>query len=441
MTGAVLLLAAGIAYLKHGWVYGQGLPILNGNLLGGVIISLSSLVSAQLLRTDLKDPVWPRFVSICLLAWALLWWFGTGTAEILDRAPHDTDLHLLLLFLSASFAVMALVAKRFRWVVLKRATLVFLPCLAFVFLAYLIEYKEFFGGLGAPAWIAAIAAHVWILYVYVGEKNRAEMVWHGWGVVFFAVVLAYEMYQQVDRVALNNVWPFCAAMLVLAASAVVFLFERRRARWPINDYFSAYYVASLTLIAGFLVLLVFASTESPGSPEPLPYIPILNPFDVLSIIGLAAAWYAIRIGQQDERLSLPHENTVPLTLWGGSAFVLSTLAVVRGAHHFADIPWHQQALQSSVVVQTSLTIFWAALGLSGMLLGTRRTNRRIWMLGVGLMVVVVLKLAVIDLGNTGTLARIVSFLGVGVMLLVVGYFSPVPPKADSATSGVSDRDA
>jgi uncharacterized membrane protein len=39
---------------------------------------------------------------------------------------------------------------------------------------------------------------------------------------------------------------------------------------------------------------------------------------------------------------------------------------------------------------------------------------------------------VFDLGNTGTVARIIFFLGVGVMLLVVGYFSQVPPQQEKA---------
>ena len=42
--------------------------------------------------------------------------------------------------------------------------------------------------------------------------------------------------------------------------------------------------------------------------------------------------------------------------------------------------------------------------------------------------ITVLKLFVNDLGNTGTVARIVSFIGVGVLLLVIGYVAPVPPK-------------
>jgi uncharacterized membrane protein len=83
---------------------------------------------------------------------------------------------------------------------------------------------------------------------------------------------------------------------------------------------------------------------------------------------------------------------------------------------------------NSVGVQSTLSIYWAILGLGSMILGTRRAYRSIWMSGAGLMIVVVLKLFLVDLGNTGTVARIISFLGVGVMLLVVGYFSPVPPR-------------
>jgi len=52
----------------------------------------------------------------------------------------------------------------------------------------------------------------------------------------------------------------------------------------------------------------------------------------------------------------------------------------------------------------------------------------VWLAGTGLMGLVVIKLFVVDLGNTGTVARIISFLGVGALLLVVGYFAPAPPR-------------
>jgi uncharacterized membrane protein len=42
------------------------------------------------------------------------------------------------------------------------------------------------------------------------------------------------------------------------------------------------------------------------------------------------------------------------------------------------------------------------------------------------------KLVLIDLGHLSGIERIVSFIGVGVLMLVIGYFSPVPPRAKEA---------
>jgi len=52
----------------------------------------------------------------------------------------------------------------------------------------------------------------------------------------------------------------------------------------------------------------------------------------------------------------------------------------------------------------------------------------VWLIGAALIAVVVAKLFFVELSNRGGLARIVSFIGVGVLLLVVGYFAPLPPK-------------
>ena len=51
------------------------------------------------------------------------------------------------------------------------------------------------------------------------------------------------------------------------------------------------------------------------------------------------------------------------------------------------------------------------------------------MVGADLMFTVVLKLLLLDLSNVGTIERIVAFVGVGLLMLVVGYFAPAPPKA------------
>jgi uncharacterized membrane protein len=44
------------------------------------------------------------------------------------------------------------------------------------------------------------------------------------------------------------------------------------------------------------------------------------------------------------------------------------------------------------------------------------------------MAVVVVKLFIVDLAKLGGVERIVSFIAVGVLMLVIGYVAPVPPR-------------
>ena len=53
------------------------------------------------------------------------------------------------------------------------------------------------------------------------------------------------------------------------------------------------------------------------------------------------------------------------------------------------------------------------------------------LVGAALLAVVIAKLFLIDLSRIGSVERIVSFVGVGLLMLVVGYFSPLPPARES----------
>jgi uncharacterized membrane protein len=48
------------------------------------------------------------------------------------------------------------------------------------------------------------------------------------------------------------------------------------------------------------------------------------------------------------------------------------------------------------------------------------------------MTTVIVKLFFVDLASVGSIERIVSFLGVGMAMLVVGYFSPLPPRIEES---------
>jgi len=83
----------------------------------------------------------------------------------------------------------------------------------------------------------------------------------------------------------------------------------------------------------------------------------------------------------------------------------------------------------SMLVQAALSLFWSVLALCTMVIATRLRMRVLWITGAALMGAVVVKLFLVDLSNIGGIERIVSFIGVGLLMLLIGYLSPVPPRA------------
>ncbi|MDX1404599.1 MAG: DUF2339 domain-containing protein [Woeseiaceae bacterium] len=435
LAGSALLVCAGIAFAEHGWRNDLGIPVLNGNVLAGLLISLASLNSARYLALD-KQPIrWQSALSAPLLLWGLGWWLGTGIAEIFDRVVANMQLHAVTAYCAVSVALVAWVGRRDQWTAARRSTLAFLPILPLIALVYLIEHKHLLAGIGTLSWMLAALAHFGLLWAYDNGKGRVEAGWHFAGVLILAALIAYEVYWRIDEQELSIVWSGAAAMLVPVLIATFILFARERIAWPLQRYWNAYLGAAAVLIIAQLLAIAVAGVDDPGNPAPLRYLPVLNPLDVLTIVGLAAALQLIlAVKSSSERLA---EGGVRLAtiMWSLTALALTTIAVVRGVHHLGDVPWQQRTLANSVSVQSALSIYWAVLGFGGMICGARYGKRWVWMVGTGLMVVVVIKLFMIDLGNTGTVARIVSFLGVGALLLVVGYFAPAPPReAGSAGS-------
>jgi uncharacterized membrane protein len=92
------------------------------------------------------------------------------------------------------------------------------------------------------------------------------------------------------------------------------------------------------------------------------------------------------------------------------------------------VPYRVDAWLSSLAVQSGLALLWSLTALAAMWFGARRGLRVPWVVGAALLAAVVLKLLLVDLSGTGTVTRIVSFIGVGVLMLVIGYVAPLPAK-------------
>ncbi len=428
LTGAALLAASGIAFMAYGWRSDAGIAVFNGNFLGGMLISVAALFSARRLAVDESPVPMQSIASGVLFLWGLGWWVAIGSAEILDRISGNDQAHALLAFAAASAALLTWLARRLDWTIARHTTLGYLPALGVLGILYLVEFGHVLVNVGTLSWIAAAIVHFAILRAYDNGRGKLEAYWHFAGALSIAAMLVFEIEWRMDQAGFSEVWRVSTAMLVPLAGSLLITFGRDRVSWPLQRYWSAYLLVASVLVALQLLAIGIAGTSSAANPAPLPYIPVLNPFDMLTFIGLAVALHVAMTGRATTDWLAKKEYHSVMISWGIAAFILSTIAVIRGVHNLGDIEWHQNALMRTVAVQSSLSIFWAVLGLSGMVWGARHAKRWVWMMGTALMALVVVKLFLVDLGNTGTVARIISFLGVGVMLLVVGYFAPAPPR-------------
>jgi len=81
-----------------------------------------------------------------------------------------------------------------------------------------------------------------------------------------------------------------------------------------------------------------------------------------------------------------------------------------------------------------LSLVWSASALVIMRYAAQRAMRRTWSVGAVLLGIVVCKLFVVDLANGGSMARIVSFVGAGLLMLLIGYFAPFPKSGTETTA-------
>ncbi len=157
------------------------------------------------------------------------------------------------------------------------------------------------------------------------------------------------------------------------------------------------------------------------------YFPFFNLIDLLGLATLLAplVWICVQCRARNDALL-----RAGTALWLG-AFLWLNFVIARAVHHYAGADYTLAGIFASNYFQSTAAFVWGAVGIGAMMLSFRRGWRLPWIMGAVLVVVDVAKLFLVDLAKVGTLARIVSFIFVGLLLILVGYFAPLPPKRKS----------
>lgn len=440
--GYTLLLLAGLAMLTGHERHGVPTTLFNAYLFSGVMAAAASLAAAFFVwrhapRTASGGIDGEAVAEPLLIGWGTLWLLATATLQIDTFVSAPWRPAAWIAVISAIAALYVLLAWRLNWRTVALPAVGHAPLLVLATAMTAAWFDSPLKHGGWWAWPLALAVHLLVL-------QRAAPQWptplrtlaHTLGVLVLAGLGALQgRATTVDWGDADSAWAWLGWLAVPALLLMLLPRPNTAKRWPVSAAPQAYQtIAAAVLALGALLWSVLANIASDGSAKPLPHLPLLNPLDLGIALALVATTLWLR-SPGAAALSLAPAGRAALI--GTAGFIWLNAMLVRGFHHYAGVPYRFDAWSDSLAVQTGITLLWTVTALVLMWLAARRAalvpalagaSRAAWMAGAGLLAAVVLKLLIVDLSGTGTVTRIVSFIGVGVLMLVIGYVAPLPGK-------------
>ena len=440
-AGAVLQVVGGLALVWQTAFSSsteEALPFANTRFIAAFLLCVASLFVARqayahrerLLRGEGVVLQW-------LIGWGLLFWLVFGLMEVERALSHEWVEAGLLIFLAVTGAALELVGRRFRWLPGRYPAALLIPLMV-ILLAWwrFDEHMLFFSQAGALGWPIYIGASLLILRRFVPDAPSWFQYLHPiflWCLTaFLAMLVADGMVELAD---LRGEWWISIVVALSAALTGATLSFSSGSAWPFNTYRDVYQTIGLGVLVAVLIAATFMMNAGlKADTPPLGYLPILNPVDVaqLAVFMVTIAW-----ARGLPRLAPPPAREVttlvPVILVAAVFFWFNGV-LARSVHHYTNVPFIPAALWDSVPLQVTVSVSWTLIGLAVTVWSSRKRLRIPWILGAVLLGVVVVKLFLVDLSQLSTPAKIGTFLVVGILLLLVGYLSPVPP-ARSAPQG------
>jgi uncharacterized membrane protein len=433
LAGYLLILGSGIAFAATMGMKTGPWPVLNSFYVGCLLQTAAGLCCARLLAREQKLlPEHERLMETVLFVWGMTWWFGGGLQEIALHTVASQRPGARLLFVALSSLACELLHRRLAWRLLSLPPLGLLPVMGFFALMQLCgssRYPSLHGGW--YGWPLSLA--VWYLTVFrrEGEGNRLHPVAHAAPLWLLTLLIGWELSGRLlHQLPGMTTWAICIQGAVPALVLLLVSRYGERLAWPLARHRPDYLGWGTLPLAGYaLFWLLRTNMTLSASPWPLPYLPLVNPLDGVTLLVLVslAAWYReLPLVLPELAENLPQRE---LRIVGCAIiFFWFNTILLRTVHHWCGVPYNFQDLFASLIVQTTITIFWCLLAMGAMTLATHRGVREIWLAGAGLLGAVVIKLFMVDLAGHGSVARIVSFVVVGLLMLLIGWFSPVPPR-------------
>jgi uncharacterized membrane protein len=431
--GLLLQIGASLMFLSTLREPFGALPILNSAYIGCLFTSLAGLFTAYYhfsKQEELRD--WEKPFHFFLLAWGVAWWMGAGLMEIDHHLANRYEINASLFFFTISFLLLDRVARHLHWLPARLPSLLLLPAIVFsAFIAY-VDYSSThpLANYGYLSWLLAFSGQYLLLYRNAQDwSDDLVKKWHMGTMWVLVFMLSWVMAESVNSFVIGSqiwgevFWGLLPAMIIL-----FLLRHHQKLNWPVLTYKESYLGFGLIPLLIVNSIWLLASCFVEGRPRPLNYLPLANPLELTQLFILFVLFIWIwQIRRQ--KIPVPTKIQIPTLLYGivALAFIWLNTVVGRAVHFFYGVRFNPDALFDSAVYQASISIVWTLAALSMTFFATRYGKRRLWFAGAALIAAVTVKLFLVDLEDSDTIERIVSFLTVGILLSVIGYLSPLPP--------------
>ncbi len=447
--GLLLQVGAGMAFLSNFNVFSNHAsdavsnikPFINGEFFSSMMLAIAGIFSARLLFKSFKGrQSWEDGFSPIILAWGLIWLFGGFVNQLGSYYPMDFFKTNLLLFtagISLLFTLFGMKSKpawSHAWMV---ATGLFglVLLLAFTQFGY-SKYELDFHLLQYNGWIAwTVVFAVYYFLLKQLEKHqvlqRIQPIIHSLLLLLLVILVTVEgAWLLKKQLSSGSDW---MGIWYIVPSIVALWMIIKAKFWPFSSHKETYRQQTGIALAAAMSIWSLFALGSEGTSDPLPWIPLLNPLDIVSVIifiTLFKWWQASSdsfgvLNHQSAQNKSFNKRVFSIGI-AGLVFLWLNVTLFRMAHHWFGIDYNGAALYNSGLVQTSVSILWALSGVILTVYASRKMIRFLWMAGAVVLGLVVLKLFVIDLSTLGNLSRIISFLVVGILLTSIGYFAPLP---------------
>ena len=413
-------------------------PFANGDFVALLLITASMLVCSYLLSKDFegKRPYEKALSSaLFFIAIALQWAAFEWEIVRFDLLDSVMELHLVY---AAIISTLLVISTRFKTWNLVRYLLPLSLFMAVIALLKLLAIgNSFTTGYGIFLWPLTIIALYIALYIHQKKQRFTALLgnMHTAMIWLIALLLTNEVHHwMITQFSAFNGWYL--ASLPLVGLAIIWLILRAKI-WPIAIHREQLIKTVALPFAGLSVLWVVASLASPGNSDPLPWIPLLNPLDiVVALVGLTL----YRLYHQLSPTGLKGTSELMRYATVLIIFVAINITILRVLHNYYGYAWSFPSLLLEPVTQTTLAIVWTLFGMILAWRGNRTLSRNLWFAGAALLALVVLKLFIVDFASSGTLERVISFISVGGLLLFIGYLAPMPSALVNDDEGTGPKD-